>query len=64
MFASVSSGYCIYLQRFSIFSDVLASVSDACFKCFNCLLLYVVTVASGCFKRRLGVAHRMYVGSG
>jgi hypothetical protein len=32
--AYVSSG-------FQMFSDVFASVSNACFKCFICLLLYV-----------------------
>jgi hypothetical protein len=32
-------------------------------KCFICLLLYVATVASGCFKSRSGIAHEMHVGS-
>ena len=49
---------------FQMFSDVFASVSDACFKSFIYLLLYVATVASGCFKNKSGVAHRMRVGSG
>jgi hypothetical protein len=46
------------------FSSVFASVLNVCFKCFICLLLYVATVASRCFKGRLGVARRMRVGSG
>jgi len=48
---------------FQMFSDVFASVSDACFKSFIYLLLYVATVAFGCFKSRSGVAHGMCVGS-
>jgi hypothetical protein len=48
----------ICLQWFSI---VFASVSDACFECFICLLLYV---ASGYFKSRSGVTYGMRVGSG
>jgi hypothetical protein len=31
---------------------------------FICLLLYVATVVSGCFKSRLSVAHEIHVGSG
>jgi hypothetical protein len=42
---------------FKYFLDVFASVSDACFKCFNCLLLYVAIVASGCLKSKLDVAN-------
>jgi hypothetical protein len=34
------------------FSYVLASVSDACFKCFICLQTYVAIVVSRCFKSR------------
>ena len=48
---------------FQMFLEVFASVLDACFKCFICLLLYVATVASESFKSRSGVAHRMRVGS-
>ena len=40
---------------FKCFQTFSASVSDACFKCFICLLLYVPTIASGCFKCRSGV---------
>jgi hypothetical protein len=47
-----------------VFKGVFASVSDACFKCFICLLLYATTVASRCFNTKSGVAHRMCVGSG
>ena len=45
----------------SVFQVFFASVSDACFKCFICLFLYVASVASECFRSRLGVAHGMYV---
>ena len=54
----------MFAMVFKCFSDVFASVSDACFKCFIYLLLYVVTVASGCLSSRSGVAHGMRVGSG
>ena len=55
--ASVLSGCCVCLAIVSkCFSDVFASVSDACFKCFICLQTYVASVASGCFKSRSGVA--------
>jgi len=38
---------------FQVFSNVFASVSDALFQvCFICLLLYVVTISSGCYKSR------------
>ena len=49
---------------FQVFSGVFASVSYDCFMCFIDLLLYVVTVASGCLCSRSGVAHGMRVGSG
>ena len=49
---------------FQVFSGVFACVADTCFKCFICLLLHVASVASGCLKSRLGVAHAMCVGSG
>jgi hypothetical protein len=49
---------------FQMFLGVLASVLDACFKCFICLLLYVTIVVSGYFKSRLGVTHGMSVESG
>jgi hypothetical protein len=35
---------------------VTSSVSDTCFICFICLQTYVVSVASGCFTSRSGVA--------
>jgi hypothetical protein len=53
----------MFAMVFKCFSGTFASVLDACFKCFICLLLYVVIVASGCFKSRSSVAHRMCVGS-
>jgi hypothetical protein len=42
---------------FQVFLCVFAWVSDACFKCFICLQTYVTSVASRCFKSRLGVEH-------
>jgi hypothetical protein len=64
MFANVSCGCCICLQWFlNVFQTFFASVSDACFKCFIYLILYVTTVTSGCFKNRSGVAHGIHVGS-
>ena len=46
-------GCCICLQWFSsVFLMFFSSVSEACFKCFICLLLYVASIASGCFKSR------------
>ena len=63
MFASVSSMLYMFLLVFKCFSDVFASVSDICFKCFICLLLYVITVASECFKSISGVAHGIRVRS-
>jgi hypothetical protein len=53
----------MFAMVFKCFSGVFASVSDACFKCFIYLLLYVATVVSGCFKNRSRVAHGMRVGS-
>jgi len=44
-----------------MFLGVFASVLDACFKCFICLLLYVVIIASGFFKNRSGVVHGIRV---
>jgi hypothetical protein len=65
MFASVFYLDVSYVcNGFQVFSSAFVSVSDVCFKCFICLLLYVVTVASGCFKSRSGVAHGMRVGNG
>jgi hypothetical protein len=55
---SVLSRYCVcFTMVLRRFSGVFASVSDACFKCFICLqIMYVASVASGCFKSRSGVA--------
>ena len=45
----------VYPQCFICFLyTYVASVSDAFLKCFICLLLYVASVASGCFKSRSG----------
>jgi hypothetical protein len=50
---------------FKMFSDVFASVSNACFKCFIGLLLhFFASVASGYFKSKPDVAHRICVRSG
>jgi len=37
----------MFVMVFKYFLDIFANVSDACFKCFIYLLLYVATVASG-----------------
>jgi hypothetical protein len=49
--ASVHLGVA-YVQWFSSVFMRFASVLDVCFRCFICLLLYVATVAFGCFKCR------------
>jgi hypothetical protein len=52
---------CFYLDVAYVlqwFGGVFASVLDACFKCFICLEIYVVSVASRCFKSRSDVASR------
>ena len=55
--ASVLSGYCIcFSMAFQVFSGIVVSVLDACFKCFICLQTYVINVLSGCFQNRSGVA--------
>jgi hypothetical protein len=47
---------------FQVFSGVFfSSVSEACFKCFICLQMYVTTIVYGCFKSRLGVASLLLV---
>ena len=52
LFMYVSS---VYPQCFIWFLyTYVASVLDACLKCFICLLLYVASVASGCFEIRSG----------
>jgi hypothetical protein len=39
---------CVWLQWFSsVFQVFFSSVSEACFKCFNCLQTYVVIVVFG-----------------
>jgi hypothetical protein len=40
-----------------MFSDVFASGSDTCFKCFIYLQMYVASAASGCFKVDQNAAH-------
>jgi hypothetical protein len=47
---------CMFYDGFKCFSGVFVNVSDACFKCFICLQMYVASVVSGCFKSRSGVA--------
>jgi hypothetical protein len=37
---------------FQVFLGVFGNVSNACFKCFIYLLLYVANVVSECFKNR------------
>jgi hypothetical protein len=58
---SVLFGVAYVCNSFQLF---LQNVSDACFECFIYLFLYVVSVASECFKSRSDVAHRMRIGSG
>jgi hypothetical protein len=54
--ASVLSGYCIcFSMACQVFSCVVASVLDACFKCFIYLQTYVVNVSCGYFQNRSGV---------
>ena len=40
----------MFAMVFKCFSGVSASVSDACFKYFTCLLLYVATIGSDVSK--------------
>ena len=40
----------MFAMVFKCFSGVFVSVSNAYFKCFICLLLYIATVISECFK--------------
>jgi hypothetical protein len=54
----------MFAMVFKYFSSIFVSVSNAYFKCFIYLFLYVTTVASKCFKSRLCVAHVMRVRSG
>jgi hypothetical protein len=43
----------MYCNDFSsIFSDIFANISDACFKCFICLQTYAANISSGSFKNR------------
>jgi hypothetical protein len=37
-------------NSFKVFLSVFASASDVCFKYFICILLYVVSITSECFK--------------
>jgi hypothetical protein len=54
--ASVLSGCCVcVVMFFKCFICFFANVSYECFKRFICLLMYVASVVSGCFKSRLGV---------
>jgi hypothetical protein len=56
--ANVLLGCCVRVAMvFKCFMCFFASVSDAYFKCFICLQMYVVNVSSGYFKNRSGVAH-------
>jgi hypothetical protein len=45
----------VFCNGFLVFLGVLASVSDACFKCFICFQTYVVSIASKYFKSRSDV---------
>jgi hypothetical protein len=52
LYMFVASVYPQYLICFLY--TYIANVSDACLKCFICLLLYVASVATRCFKSRPG----------
>jgi hypothetical protein len=55
--ACVLFGCCVWLSWFSsVFQVFFSSVSEACFKYFNCLQTYVATVVFECFKSRSDVA--------
>jgi hypothetical protein len=55
--ACVLFGCCVWLQWFlSVFQGCFSSVSETCFKCFNCLQTYVSTVVFGYLKSRSCVA--------
>jgi hypothetical protein len=41
---------CMFYNGFKCFSGVFANFSDACFKCFISLQMYVASVVSGCSK--------------
>jgi hypothetical protein len=73
------SGYCIYFTHmlqvfymdvayayngFQAFSGVFCKCSKSMFKVFYLSSDVCVSVASGCFKSRFSVAHRIHVGSG
>jgi hypothetical protein len=47
---------CVWLQWFSSVFRCFLSASEACFKYFNCLQMYVAIVIFGCFKSKSGVA--------
>jgi hypothetical protein len=54
----------LFVQWFEVFLGVFASVSDACFKYFIFLHMYIVSVASECFKSRLSDAGKHSGGTG
>jgi ABC-type proline/glycine betaine transport system permease subunit len=60
--ASVSSRYYIMFEMVSSVFRCFCKCFRHMFQVFHLFLLYVITVASECFKSRSGVAHRMRVG--
>jgi hypothetical protein len=54
----------MFAMVFKCFSSIFTSISDTCFKCFICLLLYVATVASGCTWKAAGGADNVRGGVG
>jgi hypothetical protein len=42
------------------FSSAFVSVSNACFKCFICLQMYVVGAVSRCFKKKIRMLYTGY----
>jgi hypothetical protein len=54
----------LFVQWFEVFLGVFTSVSDACFKYFIFLHMYIVSIASECFKSRLSDAGKHSGGTG
>jgi hypothetical protein len=41
----------MFAMIFKCFQELFSSISEGCFKCFICLLLYVASVASQYFSK-------------
>jgi hypothetical protein len=51
---------CMFAMVLKCFSSAFVSVSDACFKCFICLQMYVVGAVSRCFKKKIRMLYTGY----